>query len=171
MTTFAFSLKFSVPEDGVDRQVERLGEAGCDDALIGVGRPGRIALNFDREADSAFAAVAGAVSEVRAAIPEARLIEVAPDLMGLTDLAGIVQCSRQYMRRLMIDGGERFPLHDGKTALWRLAKVLRWLRDKKHYRVDERLLAIAETSMQFNIARETAEMGAAIQQSIHGLVA
>ena len=101
MTTFEFSLKFSlkfsVPEDGagVDRQVERLGEAGCADALIGLGRPGRIALNFDREADSAFAAVAGAVSEVRAAIPEARLIEVAPDLVGLTDLAGIVQCSRQ----------------------------------------------------------------------------
>ena len=172
MTTFEFSLKFSVPEDGVDRQVERLGEAGCDDALIGVG-PGRIALNFDREADSAFAAVSGAVSELRAAIPEARLIEVAPDLVGLTDLAGIVQCSRQYMRRLMIDGGESFPLplHDGKTALWRLAKVLRWLRDKKHYRVDERLLAIAETNMQFNIARETAEMDAGIQQSIHGLVA
>ena len=116
---------------------------------------------------------AGAVSEVRAAIPEARLIEVAPDLVGLTDLAGIVQCSRQYMRRLMIDGGESFPLplHDGKTALWRLAKVLRWLRDKKHYRVDEPLLAIAETNVQFNIARETAEMDAGIQQSIHGLVA
>ena len=50
-------------------------------------------------------------------------------------------------------------------------KVLRWLRDKKHYRIDEQLLAIAETSMQFNVARETAEMDAAIQQSIHGLVA
>ena len=173
MTTFEFSLKFSVPEDGVDKHIERLGEAGCDDALIGVGRPGRIALNFDRAADSAFAAVAGAVSEVRAAIPEARLIEVAPDLVGLTDLAGIVQCSRQYMRKLMIDGGESFPLplHEGKTALWRLAKVLIWLRDKKHYRVDEQLLAIAEINMQFNIARETAEMDAGIQQSIHGLVA
>ena len=69
----------------------RLGEAGCDDALIGVGRPGRIALNFDCEADSAFAAVAGAVSEVRAAIPEAWLIEVAPDLVGLIR-AGCVMC-------------------------------------------------------------------------------
>ena len=49
-------------------------------------------------------------------------------------------------------------------------KVLRWLRDKKHYRVDERLLAIAGTNMQFNIAREAAEMDAAIQQSIHGLI-
>ena len=86
MIAFEFSLKFSVPEDGVDRQVARLGKAGCNDALIGVGRPGRIALNFDREADSAFAAVAGAVSEVRVAIPEARLIEVAPDLVGLIDL-------------------------------------------------------------------------------------
>ena len=77
------------------------------------------------------------------------------------------------MRRLMTDGGENFPLplHDGKTALWRLTKVLRWLRDKKHYRVDEQLLAIAETSMRFNIAREAAEMDAGIQQSIHGLVA
>ncbi len=54
-------------------------EAGRDDALIGVGRAGRIALNFDREAESACAAVARAVSEVKAAIPEARLIEVVPD--------------------------------------------------------------------------------------------
>ena len=31
-------MKFSVPKDGVgvDKHVERLGEAGCDDALIGV---------------------------------------------------------------------------------------------------------------------------------------
>ncbi len=81
MATFEFTLKFSVPEDGAgtDSYVEQLGDAGRDDALIGVGRAGRIALNFDREAESACAAVAGAVSEVKAAIPEARLIEVVPD--------------------------------------------------------------------------------------------
>ena len=81
MATFEFTLKFSVPEDaaGTDSYVEQLGDAGRDDALIGVGRAGRIALNFNREAESACAAVAGAVSEVKAAIPEARLIEVVPD--------------------------------------------------------------------------------------------
>ena len=81
MATFEFTLKFSVPEDGAgtDSYVEQLGDAGRDDALIGVARAGRIALNFDREAESACAAVAGAVSEVKAAIPEARLVEVVPD--------------------------------------------------------------------------------------------
>ena len=171
---FEFTLKFSVPNDEIDIEscVEQLSVAGCDDALIGVGRRGRIALNFDREAESAFAAVASAVSDVKAAVPRARLIEVAPDLVGLTDLADIVQCSRQYMRRLMINGGASFPLpvHEGRTALWRLAKVLVWLRDKKHYRVDDKLLAIAQTNMQFNIAREAREMDSGIQKSIHRLV-
>jgi hypothetical protein len=35
----------------VDR-VEGLMREGCDDSLIGVGKPGRIALNFTREARS-----------------------------------------------------------------------------------------------------------------------
>ena len=55
--------------------VERLGEAGCDDAMIGVGQPGRIALRFTREAESAKHAIVSALVDVKKAIPAAKLIE------------------------------------------------------------------------------------------------
>ena len=45
---YTFTLKYQLaPHDSdPDVLVERLGEAGCDDALIGIGRPGHLALTF-----------------------------------------------------------------------------------------------------------------------------
>src|SRR5439155_384770 len=82
--------------------IERLGAAGCDDALVGIGQPGRIALEFTREAHSAEAALVSALTDVKRAIPSARLIEAAPDFVGLTDVAEVVGMTRQNMRKLMI---------------------------------------------------------------------
>ena len=64
--------------------VERLGEAGCDDAVAGIGQPGRIALNLTREADSEQQAIISALEGVRRVIPDAELMEASPDLAGLT---------------------------------------------------------------------------------------
>lgn len=86
---YTFILKYQLAGDDSDQQVlvERLGEAGCNDALVGIGQPGRLALEFTREADSADAAVCSALADVRSAVPSARLIEVVPDLVGLSDVA------------------------------------------------------------------------------------
>jgi hypothetical protein len=61
MMEFEFTLKFTLTTDspGVDELVEHLGAAGCDDALVGIGQSGRIALEFTREADSAKQAIFG----------------------------------------------------------------------------------------------------------------
>jgi hypothetical protein len=77
---YDFVLKFKLAEGSADVNdlVERLGEAGCDDALVGIGQPGRIALNFTREADSAQQAFISALEDVRRAIPDAELIEAKP---------------------------------------------------------------------------------------------
>lgn len=101
---YTFTLKYQLAEDDRDPDalVERLGEAGCDDALVGIGQPGRLALEFTREAESADTAVRSALADVRRAVASARLIEVAPDLVGLTDVAEIVGVSRQNMRKLML---------------------------------------------------------------------
>jgi hypothetical protein len=101
---YVFTLKYVLvdSDDNLDEIVERLGEAGCDDALVGIGQPGRLALEFTREAENAAAAVRSALAGVRMAVPSARLIEAAPDLVGLTDVAGIVGVSRQNMRKLML---------------------------------------------------------------------
>jgi hypothetical protein len=72
-----FVLRFKLAEDGADADdlVERLGEAGCNDAVVGIGRPGRVALKFTREADSAQQALISALEDVRRAVPDAELIE------------------------------------------------------------------------------------------------
>lgn len=174
MASFEFTLKFSLPEDGTDPEcyVEALGAGGCDDALIGTGLPGRIALDFDREAESAFVAVSSAVADVKSVIPGAKLVEATPDLVGLTDVADIVQCSRQYMRKLMISSRANFPIpvHEGKTSLWHLSNLLVWLRDKKQYDFDDKLLDIAQITMQFNMAKEAQGMDIDIQRNIHRLI-
>src|SRR5436309_11045073 len=85
---YEFELRFKLPTDDADADelVERLGEAGCDDALIGIGQPGRIALRFTREAESAKRAIVSALEDVKKVIPAAKLIEVGPDFVGLTDV-------------------------------------------------------------------------------------
>jgi hypothetical protein len=88
---YNFTLKYQLSaEDGdPDDIVERLGAAGCHDALVGIGRPGRLALDVTRESESAQAAVRSAMDDVRRAVPTAMLIEAAPDFVGLSDIAEI----------------------------------------------------------------------------------
>lgn len=72
-----FKLKFELPDKDVDIDVliERLGEAGCSDALIGVGEAGRITLEFTRQAQDEAAARASAWADVSRAIPSATLLD------------------------------------------------------------------------------------------------
>ncbi len=173
MIEFEFTLKFTLPNAGRDPEfyLESLGE-NCDDAMMGIGQSGRIGLNFIREAQSAFVALASAIADVKCAIPGAKLIEAKPDLVGLTDVADIVGCSRQNMRKMMVSGGSKFPapVHEGKSALWRLAKVLQWLKKEKHYQVDNHLMEVAQTTMQFNIVKDAIEVDSATQKQIQQLV-
>src|SRR5690625_4408471 len=138
---YIFTLKYALPGNDYDLDsiVDSLGEAGCDDALIGIGQPGRLALEFTREATDAKAAIGSALDDVRRVTPFAKLIEVAPDLVGLTDVATILGMSRQNMRKIMLSHQKSFPLpvHDGKIALWHLADILSWLQDKRNYQRSE----------------------------------
>lgn len=59
----------------MDSIMNRLVAEGCDDALVGVGQSGRLALEFVREAPSAHDTIEGAIEDVRRAVPSARLIE------------------------------------------------------------------------------------------------
>ena len=164
MHEYEFTLKFLLPSHALDpaEHLEALGEAGCDDALVGVGQPGRIALDFTRAAHSAFAAVASAVRDVRKAIPDAVLAEAGPDFVGLTDVADIAGCTRQNMRKLMLANIATFPsaVHDGNPALWHLASVLEWLA-RQERPVDASLLAVARATMKLNIAKETRQLSGA----------
>lgn len=172
---FEFGMKFKLGDEGADADalVERLGESGCDDAVIGIGQPGRIALDFTRDAPSVKEAIISALRDVKGAIPDAELIEVTPDFVGLTDVAELVGVSRQNMRKLMLAHPTTFPapVHDGSASVWHLAHVLQWLLKRGEYSIRKPLLDVAKMAMQINLAKEAQGLEAPVQKEVRTLVA
>lgn len=171
---YTFTLKYRLADDDRDTDafVERLGEAGCDDALVGIGQPGRLALEFTREAADADEAVRSALADVRRAVPSARLIEVAPDLVGLTDVADIVGVSRQNMRKLMLahPGSFPAPVHEGSASIWHLADVLAWLQARGSYALTKDVLEVARVALQVNVAKEGRRLPRSASKELEALV-
>lgn len=174
MTEYDFRLRFALPANApeTDALVERLGEAGCTDALVGIGHPGRFALDFTRDAPSAHAAVFSAIADVRRAIPGAELIAASPDLVGITDVAEIIGCSRQNMRKLLLSpsADAPAPLHEGTPSLWHLATVLEWLTARRGKAVSPALLEVAEVTMHVNRAVESMRDDADARAELVGLL-
>ncbi|SOZ14222.1 DNA-binding protein [Cupriavidus taiwanensis] len=171
---YAFTLRYQLPADDSDPDalVERLCEAGCDDATVGTGVVGRIALAFDREAESAADAIVSALTDARRAMPSATLIEAAPDLVGLTDIADTVGMSRQNMRKLMLGHPASFPppVHEGASSLWHLWEALLWMSGKG-YEIEPSLIEVAAAAMQVNLARSAGNIVPAMERRIRKLVA
>lgn len=78
MKTHDFTLIFSLPDPQGDPELAlpALAKCDCNDALIGIGRLGRLALNFSRLASSLEEAIASAQNAVVAAVPGAKLIVI-----------------------------------------------------------------------------------------------
>lgn len=157
MKEYEFELKYALPDAEIDLDecAGALYSNGCDDALVGTGQAGKIAICFNREASNAFEAMKSAMLDVKKCLPQARLIESNPDLVGLSDIAGFMGCTRQNVRKLMINHFTEFPypLHDGSTQIWRLAEVLNWARtSRNNTSIEDSLLEVAEANMYFNIA-------------------
>ncbi len=68
---YTFTLTFDLPPaiSDADNLLSRLAAAGCTDALVGLGVPGRVSLEFVREASSEQAAHQSAVAAVERALP------------------------------------------------------------------------------------------------------
>jgi hypothetical protein len=157
LNDYEFTLKFAISAELARETLEtRLFDAGCDDAVLGTGQPGRVALRFDRTATSAREAIESALRDVREALPQARLIEAEPDLVGVSDIADLFAFSRQNMRKLVQTHPDSFPLplHEGRSALWHLADVLDWFETRQARAVDPALREVAEASMTVNAVRE-----------------
>lgn len=171
---YTFTLKYRLSAEDRDQVqlVERLGEAGCDDALIGTGQPGRIAMEFTRQADSALAAILSALAAVKRSTPSATLDEVAPDFVGLTDVAEMVKVTRQNMRKLIPNHSASFPapVHEGSSAIWHLTDVFAWCRTRGLYAVDQAAADVALIAKQIDIMREAAQLDPDIQRQAHALV-
>ena len=174
MTEYSFVLRYRLSAEDRDAEalVERLGEAGCTDALVGVGLVGRLALDFTRDAETARDAVHSALAEVKAAIPSASLVEASPDLVGLTDVADLMGVARQSMRKLMLANDDfPTPIHDGTVSLWHLADVLTWLEGRKGYEPEPSLLQTAHVTLEVNVTREARRYTGGKRSQLHDLVA
>jgi hypothetical protein len=175
MQEYSFTLKFNLQDAHTDPNsyLEKLYEGGCDDALIGIGKQGSIALDFIREAPSAFEAISGAITNVKKVIPTAILIEASPDFVGLTDIADIIGCTRQNIRNVILNDRSRSPLpvYEGTPSIWHLSEVLTWLKEDKTYTIDEALLEVSRINMNFNIARNWRKIEPTLQENIKALVA
>lgn len=150
MNDYEFTLTFSLPKSDSDPEeyLDALFEAGCDDALVGTGQSGIIALDFVREATSATDAIESAISNVKAAIPGSELLEAKPDLVGLTDVAEILQCSRQNVRKYM-DSYLDFPkpTYTGKASLWHLSDLASFQK----FDLPKSIIELSKTTFKINL--------------------
>jgi hypothetical protein len=99
---FEFDIIVSLPKGHDDEGAiaDALFDAGCDDAVVGLGASGLVGLGFTRAGDDAEAVINGAITQVLSALPEgARLREVKPDLVSLADVAARLSVSRQALQK------------------------------------------------------------------------
>lgn len=162
MTDYTFVLNFTLPnrEDDPEAYLDALYEAGCDDASVGLGRPGMIGLDFTRAASSAEDALHSAIRDVRKAIPGAMLVQAGPDLVGITDMAEILGFSRQNMRKYAI-GQSSAPLAFpppaviGDPSLWHLAEITSWLKLNTAILPPPAVFEVAKAAARINFEVET----------------
>ncbi|PMS16177.1 DNA-binding protein [Trinickia dabaoshanensis] len=171
---YVFTLKYQLADEDQDHEqiVERLFEAGCDDATIGMGQPGRIALAFRRVGADAWSAIHSALHDVKKALPAARLVEAGPDFVGLTDVADLAGMTRQNMRKLMLAHASRFPLpvHEGSASVWHLSDVLVWLTGRGAYSINSGLVDVAKATKQVNLAKEARQIEPRLNRQLALLV-
>ena len=157
-TEFNFTLRYRLLDTSGDPGVleRHLHDAGCGDALLGVGSPASLALEFCREASSAAEAMCSALGDVQRAVPGAELIEVSPDLVGLTDVADLLGMSRQNIRKLLLAHPQTFPapVHEGSASIWHLADILSWMQARGSQKVSSELVELAAAALQINVAKE-----------------
>ena len=156
MARYEFSLTFALPDEGADGEqyLDALFEAGCDDAVVGIGERGMIGLDFGREADSADAALNSAIDDVLAAIPCASLLEVAPDMVGVSEIAELVGCARQNIQKYVASGAFPKPCHVGRTAVWHFLDVATWFARKKQLRtvkLSREMMEVSRLAYRINL--------------------
>lgn len=171
MNEYNFELIYALSDtdENIDSYVDRLYENGCDDALIGIGVTGEIALDFIRESASAYDAINSALENVSRVIPHAQLIEATPDLASTSDIAKVLGYSRQNIRNLIENHKSSFPLpvHKGNPSLWHLCNVLAWFKERNHLKIDDALIDVATINMQLNLFKETCRINAVVMSLKH----
>jgi|SRR6056297_103573 len=165
MNKYAFSLTFHLPDPRADPEVllDALYEAGCDDALVGTGVHGTIGLDFQRVASSARRAIESAVHDVTKAVPDAELIEISPDYIGVSEIAELLGCTRQNARKLVTNTTFPPAMHlSGHASIWRAVDVVDWAVENGRQITEsdvERFRELAAAAAAMNAERQFGRYG------------
>jgi hypothetical protein len=165
---YQFTLHFRLPNPEADpaEYLDALFEAGCDDAVPGIGRKGQLALEFEREAASPDAAFTSALRDVKKAIPGIEFVSAEPDLVNLADLADIVGMTRQGLRKYVAlevkSVTSPFPaaVVPGVDARYRLAEVAQWLDGWKIVHIKPEVYETALQAARINIESQVKRLSA-----------
>ena len=135
MEVHSFTLVLAGITEITSEVEDRLFEAGCDDALLGI-RDGVAFLDFDRESESLLDAILSAISNVEQSGLEVKVIRVEPDdLVSASEIAERTGRSRESIRLLAAgrrgSGGFPPPVRGLKSRmrLWRWAEVIAWMAE------------------------------------------
>lgn len=100
--SFEFGLIFALPQ-GADDPVElsnAVYDAGYEDALVGSGIPGLLAVDVEAEGDDAECVILDTARRLLKTLPTGtRLREVRPDLVSLADVAEKLNVRRQALQQ------------------------------------------------------------------------
>lgn len=174
MNTYEFSLVFALPSSQSDPEehLDALFEAGCDDALIGTGVLGRIALDFERKGNNALSTILSAIDDVKRAIPNADVAECSPDLVGVTGIASLFQLSRQAVQKAIKSNLNSFPtpVHSGNSNVWHLSQIVDWAQAHRKLTSQIKNFSIvsetAKATRQLNLAKELQSVGGSIDPEV-----
>lgn len=94
-------------------------------------------------------------------------------MVGVTDIANLLQCSRQNIRKLILKDNPRCPspVYEGAQSIWHLAEILTWLIEDRAYSIEESLIETAKTTMILNLARQCQTIAPEIPENFNTLVA
>jgi hypothetical protein len=152
--THEFTLILSGFSELTNDVEDRLFEAGCDDALLGI-LDGTPFLDFSREAPSLEKAVLSAIRDVVQAGFE--VVRVEPDdLVSAAEIARRSGRSRESIRQLRTAqrgrGGFPAPVAGvkGRTQIWRWSEVADWLAKQRETRIAPETAAAARTIATVN---------------------
>lgn len=170
-----FTLIVEGPDLQDDALIDKLFEAGCDDAAIG-RIDGIQYVDFDREAVSLDEAVLSAVTDVERVEGVSVVRAADAGLVSMTDIASRMGRTRESVRLLITGargpGGFPAPVTDPRSRyrLWRWSDVTHWLTAQLGEAgfPDDRFLTVLNASLEFRRHRD--RLAPASQDELRALI-
>ena len=160
MNNYQFQLIFSLhPNEDAEKYLDALFEAGCDDALISMGKPGYLAADFTRESSSAYDAIKTAIEAVTKAITHAKLIKASPYIANLSEMANLFGCTKQNLSKYARGESPKSdlfpnPIVSGKVDYWYVLDVALWFYKQNKMNIGKQDIDILKAIHDLNIVIE-----------------